>query len=247
MKLGLLIPTTSSGRQWKNAKDTYLYNYTLKSFIDTNADNLVLKSNENVYLTEPNLQFAFYLGIDRNDTILDTDGFREEINTVISKYENVSVYYMYSDNIAKGHLTAMWNMLFKKAYDDKCDYFFQCGDDIGFINNGWVNASIATLQTNNNTGLTGPWDNGNTSILTQSFVSRTHYDLFGYYFPEEITNWYCDDWINTVYRKLNLYFPLQNHKCRNAGGSPRYSIVSCPDLFRKLADRDYNRVSSLLL
>ena len=35
-------------------------------------------------------------------------------------------------NIKKGHLTAMWNVLFKQAYDDNNDYFFQCGDDINF-------------------------------------------------------------------------------------------------------------------
>ena len=28
------------------------------------------------------------------------------------------------DGIAKGHLTVMWNRLFKKALDDNCDYFF---------------------------------------------------------------------------------------------------------------------------
>ena len=26
----------------------------------------------------------------------------------------------------------MWNVLFKQAYDDGCDYFYQCGDDIEF-------------------------------------------------------------------------------------------------------------------
>ena len=23
----------------------------------------------------------------------------------------------------------MWNLAFKEAYNDNCDYFFQCGDD----------------------------------------------------------------------------------------------------------------------
>ena len=247
MKLGLLIPTTSCGRSWKSARDTYFYNYTFKSFIDTNSNNLVLKYKEHLEhreLLKPISQFTFYLGIDRGDTVLDTDEFRAEINTLISKYENVSVSYLYSDNIKKGHLTAIWNMLFKTAYNDNCDYFFQCGDDIGFITNGWVNDSITTLQTNKNIGLTGPVNcNGNTSILTQSFVSRTHYDLFGYYFPEEITNWYCDDWINIVYRKLNSCFPLPNHKCINRGGIERYNIVHCRELCVQLADRDYTRVS----
>ena len=28
-------------------------------------------------------------------------------------------------NIKKGHLTVMWNVLFQKAYDEGCEYFFQ--------------------------------------------------------------------------------------------------------------------------
>ena len=36
MKIGLLIPSTSNGRnEWKTYKDTYLYNSTLKTFLLT--------------------------------------------------------------------------------------------------------------------------------------------------------------------------------------------------------------------
>ena len=53
-------------------------------------------------------------------------------------------------------------------------------------------------------------------------------ELFGYYFPPEIKNWFCDDWINEVYRKLNAFYPLQNHKCENLGGNPKYNINNVP-------------------
>ena len=42
MKLGILIPKTSCVRLWKTPADTYFYIYTLKSFIDTNTDNILL-------------------------------------------------------------------------------------------------------------------------------------------------------------------------------------------------------------
>ena len=32
----------------------------------------------------------------------------------------------------------MWNHLFHNAYEDNCDYFFQCGDDIMFTTKNWV-------------------------------------------------------------------------------------------------------------
>ena len=54
------------------------------------------------------------------------------------------------------------------------------------------------LEENNNIGLTGPINN-NSSILTQAFVSRRHMLIFGWFFPEEIKNWYCDDWYNIIY------------------------------------------------
>ena len=36
------------------------------------------------------------------------------------------------------------------------DYFFQCGDDIQFLQPSWVKQSIYALRINNNVGLTGP-------------------------------------------------------------------------------------------
>lgn len=216
MKLGLLIPSTSNGRNWSSYKDTYLYNITLKTFLISTFGE---KDKHHTYV--------FYIGIDKNDKVLDTDDFKKEIQRLISLFKNVEIQYLYMDGITKGHLTPMWNRLFKKALDDNCDYFFQCGDDIEFKTKEWVDECIQTLQRNNNIGLTGPINN-NPRILTQSFVSRKHYDLFSYFFPEEIINWFCDDWINEVYKGLNAFFPLHQHFCGNVGGEPRYIINNDP-------------------
>ena len=91
--------------------------------------------------------------------------------------KNMEIEFIYMDGIAKGHLTVMWNRLFEKAFKDECDYFFQCGDDIEFKTKKWVNDCIATLQNSNDIGLVGPINN-NPRILTQSFVSRKHMELF---------------------------------------------------------------------
>ena len=72
-------------------------------------------------------------------------------------------------------------------------------------------------------GVVGPINN-NPRILTQSFVSRKHKELFGYYFPPEIINWFCDDWINEIYKKIGHFYPLTQHFCNNVGGQPRYEI-----------------------
>ena len=208
MKIGCIIPATSKNRPWTSVEESYLYTTTLKSF-------MITYSNKHKYI--------FYIGIDTNDPIYDNTENKEKLIKFCKTMKNIDIEFIYMDGITKGHLTVMWNRLFEKAYKDDCDYFFQCGDDIEFKTNGWVEDCISKLQENNNIGLVGPVNN-NPRILTQSFVSKKHMELFGYYFPPEIINWFCDDWINEVYRSINKFFPLENHLCINVGGTPRYNV-----------------------
>ena len=208
MNIALLIPSTSRGRDWSSVKETYLFNYTIKTFGIT-------------YVKEHH--YRFYIGIDRGDPIYDKTEVREYLERFVGIIKNVTIEFIYMDGITRGHLTVMWNRLFQKAYDDGNDYFFQCGDDISFETPGWVNACIAELQKSDGIGMTGPLNN-NARILTQSFVSRKHMDLFGFYFPEVIINWCCDDWINEVYKPAGKLYPLHAYSCINMGGQPRYNI-----------------------
>lgn len=208
MKIGVLIPATSKGHSWKTIKDTFLYKYSLTSFLLTRSEQYT---------------YTFYIGIDRHDPVYDLNENKKHFERICSIMTGVSIEFIYMDNIPKGHLTVMWNVLFQKAYDDKCDYFIQCGDDIIFKTKGWIEAGINKLQTSSNIGVCGPVNN-NPRILTQSLVSRKHMEIFNYYFPPEIINWFCDDWINEVYAAINKLYILREHFCINAGGQPRYDI-----------------------
>jgi len=241
MKLGCIIPSTSKNRDWTTIEESYLYQITLKSFVLT-------------YNKEH--KYTFYIGIDRGDPIYDNIENKTKLQKFCSVMKNIEIEFIYMDGITKGHLTVMWNHLFEKAYNDGCEYFFQCGDDIEFKTKNWVNDCIDTLQKSNNIGLVGPINN-NPRILTQSFVSRKHMELFGYYFPPEIINWFCDDWINNVYKHINRFYPLHNHLCINVGGEPRYAINNeiytsqeqfaskCTivnNLCQSIVERDVNRI-----
>ena len=210
MKIALIIPCTSKGRPWKTMKDTYLYNLTFKTFL-THQDK--------------EHQYVFYLGIDHDDPIFNK--ISEQIHILKFKlvFPNIDIKFIVL-NEKKGYLTKMWNKLYQIAYNEKCDYFYQCGDDIEFCSSGWINDSIRVLQQHHNIGLTGPINNNN-FILTQAFVSRLHMDIFGFFFPENIINWGCDDWYNHVY-KPNHFFPLNTHYCKNMGGKPRYEVNDNP-------------------
>ena len=206
MKIGLLVPCTSKGRQWTTIKQTYFYNLTFKTF-------LINQDKEHEY--------HFYLGVDNDDPIFNNAAEQNIVRRFTNIFKNIHIHFVVL-NIQKGFLTKMWNELYKLAYNAGCDYFYQCGDDIHFQTAGWVNDSINTLVLTNGVGLTGPINNNN-RILTQAFVSRKHMEIFGYFFPENILNWGCDDWYNHVYQP-NHFFPLKNHFCSNEGGEPRYLI-----------------------
>lgn len=228
MKIGILIPSTSRNRNWKSIKESYLYNCFLKSLL------LTCDSGHEYYV---------YVVADDDDRIYSNPAEKKELQRFTKVFMHLHVIFLSSNGIPKGWVTHMWNRAFQKAYDDNCDYFFQCGDDIIFQQHGWVNASIAKLQHRHNIGLTGPldidrWNSGPFSrpggerfIQTQSFVSRRHMEIFGFYFPPEIKNWYCDDWMTHVYYP-ELFYQI-DFFVKNSGGAPRYEVVgslnpNCP-------------------
>jgi hypothetical protein len=224
MSLAILIPCTSNGRpEWKTTTDTYLYNLTLKTFLITYNQAITNK---------------FYIGYDEDDQIFANPSEQAKIAKFLSVMKNVGVEFVSMHGIKKGHLTVMWNRLYEKAYTAGFNYFFQCGDDINFKTKGWVDECISILEKHNDLGLTGPINNNN-RILTQSFVSRKHMEIMGYFFPPEIINWCCDDWINDVYKPSHFY-PAMSHFCSNDGGAERYAINNNPGFKKDLISYQNN-------
>jgi hypothetical protein len=216
-KVAVIIPSTSKTRNWSSPTDSLLYNM-INSFKQTTNDNF---------------EYKLYIGYDYDDSFYNnTDN--------ITFYENQGIPIEFIQiNVEKGHVTKMWNILAMQACKDGFEYLYACGDDIIFYNNGWIDECVNLLLRNNNIGLTGPLtDNGNTAILTQCFVHRTHLDIFNFFYPEDIINWYCDDWINFVYRDRGLVYKLPSDKymCSNSGGSSRYKIVYASDLCGHLVE-----------
>ena len=206
MKIAFLIPMTSKNRDWNNILDSYFLKYTLKYFLKT-------KNDEHDY--------SFYIGLDYDDNFLISN--IDKLKNIFEKL-NIKLNITLYENIKKGHLTQMWNILFKKAYDNNNDYFYQCGDDIEFKTNNWINDSIQILIDNDNIGVSGPNNvNINDTILTQAMVSRKHMEIFNYLFPPSIINWYCDNWLSEVYYP-KYSFKLNQHFAPNLGGKERYNI-----------------------
>ncbi len=216
MKIALLIPSTSNNREWKDTQDCYLYDILFKSFIIT---------------YNPEYDYTFYIGIDYDDKYYHDQKRANELQDYfLSRKINIQLKFIITGS-KKGHVTDIWNKLFKVAYEEKNDYFVQLGDDILFMDKGWDDASIKLLKKNNNLGVVGLFDYTRRKeeklLLTQTFVHRTHYDIFKFYFPSEIENWFCDDWITNIYKSTDDMF-ITDERISNIGGEPRYKVNNCP-------------------
>ena len=216
--VSFLILSNSNKKKWNLIEDTYLYKYSIPSIID--CVNFCNSKNFNY-------NFKLFVGIDDDDEFLIN--LIDQYTLLLSHLNNVQIEFVKFNNIKKGYLTKMWNVLFKKAYHENFDYFYQMGDDIKFNYVDWIPDAINSLVSNDNIGVTGPPCTVHNIILTQSFVSRKHMDIFGFYFPEDdIVNQYCDDWINMIYFPSHRFYlrkTLTNMCVAMDRGEDRYEIV----------------------
>lgn len=125
-------------------------------------------------------------------------------------------------NFEKGRVTAIWNKLYEEALKtNQYDYFWIAGDDISYSTDDWLDALITELGKTDGKGIAGVF-NGNPNLpMTQFLITKKHHDFFGFVYPNQIKNWFCDDWITEVYPQHLVHYREDIH-CLNSGGEPRY-------------------------
>ena len=236
MKIAVIIPVTSNKCNFISFKDTDLFNILFKSFFTT---------------YDLNHEYKFYLGIDSDDKFYQDYSVQNDIKKFISVMKNTTIEFLIIGSSFKGNVCYIWNELFKKAFKDNNDYFVQIGSDIYFQDKGWVNACLDILKQNNDIGVVGMTDAGrrksnpNDTLLTQSFVSRKHMEIFGFYYPYEFKNWYIDDWISEIYDLDSKKFIIP-HRIYNCGGPPRYNIYGDRSLCDNMIKKYKNNISKYL-
>lgn len=181
--------------------------------------------------------YTIYLGYQDTDPLYSNTEQMTQIKRFFNIMKNTEVNFIKFDDRHKGNVVGIWNRLFTISMTDGCknEYFIQCGSDIEFVDNNFVNDAINKLIENDNYGVVGLKDKGRLKInpddklLTQSIVSFKHYFIFNFYYPPELKNWYCDDWITEIYEKHDWVFRLEQG-FYNLGGAPRYKIYGDRDL-----------------
>jgi hypothetical protein len=148
---------------------------------------------------------------------------------------------------SRGWVSYLWNGLFVQAMQDGAEYFYQVNDDLRLSSAGWLSFFVSVLQQNNDIGVAGPWDVAiNGSILTQAFVSRKHYDIFGRLYPLDIKDWFSDNWLNDVYEPSQRFStPALTAQNVNEKGT-RYSICSKQPRYHEILQRGRTRLGDWL-
>ena len=86
-------------------------------------------------------------------------------------------------------------------------------------------------------------------IITTDKIRKVAIEMFKNFFPEEIRNWLCDDYITELYKPYYL-FPAKNAMLVNMGGCERYKPVidnDLVDLKTKYVENHKKIISSCLV
>mmetsp|Transcript_32675 Transcript_32675/g.81336 ORF Transcript_32675/g.81336 Transcript_32675/m.81336 type:complete len:225 (+) Transcript_32675:2-676(+) len=155
------------------------------------------------------VELRVYIAWDSGDPFYDAQGRRAQIEKWIEEHvatplshANVWLRVALLSYLNKmGKPGPAFNFLMRAAFEDGADYLCRVNDDTRFVT-PWVAPSIELLLGFQppNLGVVGPICNeGNTKILTHDFVHRTHLEIFDFYYPPILCDWWMDDWITRVY------------------------------------------------
>ena len=218
MNVSILIPVCSRNQTYSCFEDTPFMKKFYPSFLATKSSSVT---------------YNIYIGYDDDDVF-----YVENIN----KFKLITENLFCLSNCQHAPAKA-WNILAEKAYSTS-DYLFQIGDDVILETPGWTEHFIDRLASNNNIGVVGPCNminynqrrnGGKPAVIENAFVSKRHFEIFGYFFHPSIKNWYCDDWISRIYDSYLSEIQL-NYTCSNTIVDARYRIETPSNFYTLVND-----------
>ena len=217
MKVCFLIPSTSNKCDYKNIEASTLYFEYYKSII-----NFDIK------------KYDFLIGFDSDDVF-----YKDNIEELKKLLPN-NFHYFFIDNPEKSYVEIVnkLSVIAKNSYD--ADYLFVNGDDLNLSRLDFIDSFIEYISKNNQIGLGHAQDCTSLyGICTNPFVSVEHINRLGYFYPNEIKNWYCDDWIHLLYKKLDKVIKTEDCIIKNKVIA-RYDIFSVKNKLESLVDKAFS-------
>lgn len=211
-KLAIGVPTTSKGM--KSVKERHVLLTALIPSINATLTKKEMKD----------FQIVVFTAFDRGDLYFENEGFRKELKAEMIINEQVKIIFMRLKALKRVAMT--WNMIFSYARKQvRFDYFYQVNDDLTMITVGWLSKFSSILDKNGGIGVVGPSDSFNgfkCSLLTQSFVSGQHFEIFsGFLYPPQFRDWKSDRWLSFVYGESNTFCD-EGIEARNGAKGTRY-------------------------
>ena len=201
--------TTSRGFTPRGLEQLTLFNLMLPSLLRTlNTPATLNDPIVGVRGTEP-LELWVYVTYDKGDAFYDhaeqEAAVRAWLDThLVAPLRSLGVTAKHAllrfDNPLRKPGPA-FNFMMAAAAEDGADYLYRVNDDTQFAT-AWLGEAVRTLRSfaPPNVGVVGPVCNeGNTNIMTHDLVHRTHLQIFDFYYPPILSDWWMDDWISKVY------------------------------------------------
>lgn len=198
------------------------------NFNNINTCSLISQTYNSLSNFEKTKDYTFLIGFDDDDSFY-TQHKNNLLNILPS---NFKLHYL--NNYNKSYVCIV-NQLANIAINEyNADYLFLIADDLEFFTLECIEEFLYWFK-DKEYGLCHPRDKRSLAdICTHPFVSVSHVKTLGYFYPNEIKNWYSDTWINQLYNNLDLVYKTQYYILRNTILDKRYNIHKiCPSKFNK--------------
>lgn len=218
-KIAIVTALSMTDRDTSNVKNFQFYKNFLQSFCKTASNGY---------------KYTIYVGFDFNDIFMRSNYKVEKFKKIFRlhlKRECSDKKVMFVMLKFRFHKKPSWiqNDLMVKAYLDGNEYFFKLHDDIILKTQKWTEKFISQLLIFNpkNLGVVGPRvenEKEHSRVIQFEFVHRTHFHIFGYFYPREFSGWFADDWVSRAYQSDNAVI-LKDVTLINKWTNVRYDKV----------------------
>ncbi|KAL0478685.1 hypothetical protein AKO1_008322 [Acrasis kona] len=217
--VALGFPSTSKGNKKPTLNNIPLISILLPSLL------------QSIDKSDHRYKYTLYMAIDESDDLYSQPEVRKRLHQKIMRLaKGYPIEFQIVQCVdSHGWVSFLWNAVFQYAMDDGADYFYQINDDVRFVTQYWTEPFINMLQQNPlypGLGVTGPFDKGDLRLFTQAFVSRVHYEIFGYLYPYIFKNWFSDDWLSQVYTPIQSSFRVKKFIHNTQSYGTRYEVCN---------------------
>jgi hypothetical protein len=177
--------------------------------------------------------YTFIVGIDDDDEFYINN--QEKIKEVLP-----SNFHLHFFNNCKKSYVSIVNQLANVAINEyKAEYLQIFADDLIVYSLTHIPTFIDYFKKHDNLCLGWGKDENVVHTCTHPFIHKTHVNIFDYFYPNEIINWHCDDWILGLYTKLNRIVITDTHVLANCIGVRYNTHYIPPDAFDEMVNESY--------